>query len=145
MIRPMEKRDIPQVTEIEAICFSEPWSIRILEEGMDSRFDWFWVFETETGMIGGYCNLRIVAGDGELMRIAVRPEFRGYGFGKKLMDVLVDSARHQGAGHMSLEVRAGNEMAVNLYKTYGFQKEAVRKEYYRDPVEDAIIMVKRAI
>lgn len=141
----METSDISLVAELEVICFSQAWSQRTLEEGLNSRFDWFWVLETETGMIGGYCNLRIVAGEGELMRIAVRPEFRGHGFGKKLMDVLVDFARHHGAGPISLEVRAGNETAINLYKTYGFQKEAVRKGYYSAPIEDAYIMVAPSI
>lgn len=140
MIRPMEERDLALVAALEAACFSDGWSGRTLEEGFRSRFDWFWVWETETGMIGGYCNLRILAGEGELMRIAVSPEFRGRGMGRKLMGTLVDFAREQGVARMSLEVRSGNETAVNLYKTYGFQTEAVRRGYYSRPTEDALIM-----
>lgn len=145
MIRPMERRDLASVEEMETFCFQDSWSARILEEGLDSRFDWFWVWESETGMVAGYCNLRILAGEGELMRIAVRPEFRGHGLGRELMEVLVVFAREQGVKSVSLEVRTGNETAINLYKTYGFQTEGLRKDYYSHPTEDALIMWNHSI
>ena len=79
------------------------------------------------------------------MRIAVLPEYRGHGESKKLMDRLEISSREKEAPDLTLEVRAGNTPAINLYKFYGFQAEAVRKNYYYDPVEDALIMWRRPV
>ena len=77
---------------------------------------------------------------GELMRIAVLPEYRGHGYSRMLMDRMVRSAHENEAPDLTLEVRAGNEPAIGLYKSYGFVEEAVRKGYYHNPTEDALIM-----
>ena len=79
------------------------------------------------------------------MRIAVAPGLRGQGLSRRLMDRMVSSAREQGARDLTLEVRSGNETAISLYKAYGFKREAVRREYYRDPKEDAWIMWLRSL
>ena len=100
--------------------------------------------QLEAGVIG-YANFRFLAGEGELMRIAVLPEHRGCGESKKLMDRLEISAKEKEAPDLTLEVRAGNTPAINLYKSYGFQAEAVRKNYYQNPVEDALIMWRRSV
>ena len=70
MIRRMEERDIAAVAELEKLCFSENWSYHILESGIHSPYDVYYVFEQE-GKILGYCNLRVLAGEGEVQRIAV--------------------------------------------------------------------------
>ena len=75
-----------------------------------------------------------------MMRIAVHPDLRGRGYARILMDTLVRSAREQGASVITLEVRNSNQAARNLYKSYGFVEEAVRKSYYTEPIEDAVIM-----
>ena len=77
------------------------------------------------------------------MRIAVHPELRGRGLSRKLMDQLEETAREKGAEALTLEVRKSNRTAIELYKSYGFRKEAVRKNYYHDPDEDAFIMWRR--
>ena len=91
----------------------------------------------------GYCNLRVLAGEGEVQRIAVHPESRRLGLGRKMMDAMVEYAIREGAYAISLEVREGNLAARNLYESYGFAAEAVRKAYYHNPTEDALIMWKR--
>ena len=142
MIRRMEERDIPEVAELERICFSECWSARILESGIHSPYDVYYVFEQDERILG-YCNLRVLAGEGEVQRIAVQPDSRRYGVGRKMMDAMVEYAVREGACAMSLEVREGNTAARNLYESYGFVPEAVRKFYYHNPTEDALIMWKR--
>ena len=75
MIRRMEERDLAAVAELEKLCFSEHWSYHILESGIHSPYDVYYVFEQE-GKILGYCNLRVLAGEGEVQRIAVHPDSR---------------------------------------------------------------------
>ncbi len=79
------------------------------------------------------------------MRIAVFPEFRGQGYSRELMDRMEKSAAEKAVNALSLEVRAGNEVALGLYQSYGFREEARRKNYYQQPVEDAVIMWLRNI
>lgn len=141
-IRRMEEKDLPLIADLETVCFTESWSYGILEAGIHSPYDIYFVLEQD-GRILGYANLRILAGEGEIQRIAVLPEFRRLGVGRKLMDAMVEHARANQVCAITLEVRAGNEPARNLYESYGFVSEAVRKGYYRNPAEDAIIMWRR--
>lgn len=142
MIRLMRSEDLLQVAELEKICFSENWSYGLLESGIYSPYDVYYVYEQEEQILG-YCNLRLLAGEGEIQRIAVLPEYRRLGLGRKLMETMVDYAREKKAYAVSLEVRESNRAARNLYESYGFMKEAVRKGYYHNPEEDAVIMWKR--
>lgn len=139
MIRLMGEKDISLIRDLEQLCFSDPWSEQLLVQGLGSSLDTWYVLEEE-GRIFGYCNLRIIADEGEVERIAVHPQCRGLGYGKQLMERMVLFAKEQGVKEMTLEVRAGNDSAIKLYEAYGFVKEAVRKAYYREPLEDGIIM-----
>ena len=145
VLREMTRDEIPAVEQIEQTCFSDAWSEKLLSDMLESEWDEAWVLVNAGGAIIGYANFRFLAGEGELMRIAVLPEYRGRGESKKLMDRLETSAEEKKAQDLTLEVRAGNTPAVNLYKSYGFQAEAVRKNYYHDPVEDALIMWRRPV
>lgn len=144
MIRKMVRDDLEVVAGIENACFSEAWPFILLEEGLNNSLDAYFVVE-EDGVICGYCNIRVIAGEGEIQRIAVHPQFQGMGCGKKLMEAMVAFAREQGVCAITLEVRSGNLAARNLYKRYGFCEEALRRTYYRNPVEDAVIMWGRSI
>lgn len=144
MIRVMEQRDLEQVAELEKRCFSESWSYKLLEAGIHSSYDIYYVWEQEDRILG-YCNLRLLAGEGEIQRIAVLPEYRGMGLGRKMMDAMTEYARKNRAAAISLEVREGNLAARRLYESCGFAAEAVRKGYYHNPNEDAIIMWNRAV
>lgn len=141
-IRLMERRDLDPVAGLEEVSFSEPWSWRLLEEGLSCPWDTYWVAEEEEDVIG-YAALRILAGEGEIQRIAVHPSYRRQGVGKKLMEEMTSFATNQGVGDITLEVRAGNQAALSLYKSYGFSEEGIRKRYYRNPEEDAVIMWRR--
>lgn len=144
MVHEMRPEDALKVSEIERICFSDPWSFESVKEGGKSILDTWLVLEEE-GDVFGYCVFRVIAGEGELLRIAVLPGYRGRGLSKKLMDQVVEYSRKKGAGSMSLEVREGNKKARNLYKSYGFSEESIRKNYYQNPCENAVIMWNRRI
>lgn len=144
MVRRMKESDTGSAAEVERLCFSDPWTDVMIAEGLSGALDQFWVLEEEEH-ICGYCCMRSIAGEGEILRIAVLPKFRGRGYGKKLMETMVGFASSNGLKALTLEVRESNSHAINLYKTYGFETEAVRKEYYRNPKEDALLMWKRSI
>ena len=91
MIRLMEEADLEAVAELERICFSENWSYKLLESGLYSAYDTYYVF-AQDGQILGYCNLRILAGEGEVQRIAVRPEFRKKGIAGQLMKSMMEKS-----------------------------------------------------
>lgn len=142
MIRLMQVSDLEQVAELEKCCFSDHWSYKILEAGLHSPYDVYYVFEQEEKILG-YCNLRLLAGEGEVQRIAVLPQYRRLGLGRKMMDAMMNFSRENRAEAVSLEVRESNTAARRLYESYGFAAGAVRKGYYHNPTEDAIIMWNR--
>ena len=142
VIREMRTEDRGAVAELERKSFSEPWSESLIAEAESSPLDRLWVLLEEENIVG-YCNLRVIAGEGELMRIAVDPAARGRGLGRKLMEVLTEYAAKHQVEEITLEVRVSNEAAAALYRSFGFRIEAVRKRYYTNPVEDAFIMWRR--
>lgn len=144
MIRIMKTTDLESVADLEVRCFSEPWSYRILASGIHSNYDTYYVFEQDTAVIG-YANLRILAGEAEVQRIAVHPAWQGLGVGRKLMDAMVTNATIQRVSAIRLEVRGSNIAARSLYESYGFVTEAIRKAYYHNPIEDAYMMCRQML
>ena len=143
-VRLMQTEDVGQVARLEQLCFSDAWSEHLLTEGLTNKLDSYLVCEND-GEIVGYSVLRVLAGEGEIQRIAVLPTHRRVGIARRLMEKMVEISREKEAMEVSLEVRAGNTAARNLYESYGFLPEAVRKAYYHDPEEDAVIMWNRRI
>lgn len=141
-IEEFQQEHIPSVLELEKECFSDAWSEKLIRDLLSSTWDKTWVL-TEDDIVCGYCNFRIIAGEGELMRIAVHGNCRGQGYGRILMEQFLNEAETDNIENITLEVRASNKPAIALYESYGFKKEAVRKNYYSEPVEDALIYWKR--
>ena len=125
MVHEMGPEDISGVSKIEERCFSDPWSLEAVREGLENSLDTWLVLKEKEGILG-YCVFRIIAGEGELLRIAVLPEFQGRGLSKKLMDQMVEYSRKKKAETMFLEVRESNEKARNLYRSYGFSEEGIQ-------------------
>ena len=144
IIRPMAKEDLGQAAWIEASCFRESWSEEVLRESFGKPWNLFYVAE-EGGGLAGYGAACAIAGEGEIQRIAVLPEYRRLGVGRKMMEAMVNHAIRDRAYAISLEVRAGNLAARKLYESFGFAAEAVRKGYYHNPPEDALIMWRRGL
>ena len=143
-IRFMTEADLEQAAAIEAACFREPWSFDLLSSGYKNKWNLYLAAEKD-GRLAGYGAGCVIAGEGEIQRIAVLEEFRRQGLGRKLLDAMVAAARNRGARAMTLEVRESNEPAIKLYFSAGFRTEAQRKDYYRNPREDALIMWNRSI
>ena len=139
VLRAMTVDDISAVKQIEQTCFSDAWSEKLLSDLLESEWDEAWVLTDTDGTRIGYANFRFLAGEGELMRIAVLPEHRGCGESKKLMDRLEISAKEKEAPDLTLEVRAGNTGAQALYAALGYEALGRRPRYYSDG-EDALIM-----
>lgn len=141
-VRPMELSDVEAVAALEQEAFAVPWSAGILRAGLQSDLDLFYVLELD-GNLCGYGAMRILLDEGELLRIAVALAFRRRGLAKFLMDRMMEDAKERGVTAYTLEVRESNCGARRLYESYGFLEEAVRKDYYSNPKEDAIIMWRR--
>lgn len=144
MVRWVSREDLAAVVRLEEMCFSIPWSNTAIEEAFVNELYRFVAVE-EKGVIVGYANFRIVADEGEIERVAVHPDSRRRGYGRKLMEAMVEYSRKKGVRDMTLDVRVNNEKAINLYESCGFVEEGRRKDYYREPTEDAIIMWRRGI
>lgn len=144
MVRWMDETDLEAVADLERMSFSLPWSRDMIKDGFTKGFDRFLICEQEQEAAGYIC-FRYFEEEGEIERIAVHPRFRGMGLGRKLMEAMEEYVKGKGVANLTLEVRAGNEKAIKLYESCGFVKEALRRGYYRKPVEDAIIMWRRGI
>ena len=144
MVRWVSREDLAAVVRLEEMCFSIPWSNTAIEEAFANELYRFVAVE-EKGVIVGYANFRMVADEGEIERVAVHPDSRRRGYGRKLMEAMVEYSRKKGVRDMTLDVRVNNEKAINLYESCGFVEEGRRKDYYREPTEDAIIMWRRGI
>ena len=137
----MDKSHIDGVVEIEKACFSHPWTKDGIIEALDNRTK-FYVFEKDEKVLG-YVGVSVILDEGYITNVAVLPEYRGLGIGNALMKKLDDLAKLEKLSFISLEVRVSNQKAISLYEKFGYKIEGVRKNFYDDPKEDALIMTKR--
>ena len=138
---PIEQRHIKEIARLEEICFSEPWS----EEGILEAYRLgtkFFAAEADKKLIG-YIGIKAVIDEGYITNIAVFPRFRRRGVAKALLNKVFEFAKEKGLSFVSLEVRPSNTEAISLYEKTGFKEEGRRKNFYRLPLEDALIMTKR--
>ena len=134
----MQERHLAALAEIERACFHAPWSENMLREELGKGI--FLVAEQD-GKIIGYAGAWVILDESHITNIAVLKEHRGQGTGKRLTHGLLQYLSNLGAAYATLEVRRSNEIAQNLYKSLGFVQLGVRKRYYADNGEDALIMV----
>lgn len=142
VIRPMETEDVAQVSDMENQYFSMPWSSQALMEAVTAGQTLYMVAE-ESGEILAYCGMYCILDEGNINQVAVREDKRGLGIGRKLLQEFMQKGQELGINAYTLEVRVSNRPAIRLYETCGFVTEAVRKNFYQNPVEDAYIMWKR--
>ena len=141
IIRRMRAEDVPQIHDIEKQCFAMPWSERSIMHDLTENIVARWlVLADENEMILAYAALWLVVDEGHVCNIAVRPDVRGRGYGRRVTAALIDCAREEGMRLMTLEVRRSNGIAQALYHSLGFQDVGYRKRYYEDNREDALIM-----
>ena len=142
MIRRMIETDIERVYDIACRSFSDPWSMKLYADSLKNENDYNIVYETD-GEIAGFAILSVSFEMADIADIAVDEQYRNKGIGDKLMKEMITYGKSVGVSDYALEVRQSNLPAISLYKKYEFEIEAVRKQYYRNPVEDACIMFRR--
>ena len=140
-IRPMTKNDCEQVAAIEAVSFSIPWSLKAFTDTVEKDNFRYFVAD-EAGEILGYCGFLFVLDEAEIPNVCVKSSARKQGVGKKMMNALIEEAKKLGISTLFLEVRESNAAARTLYKSLGFAEDGIRKNFYEQPVEHAILMSK---
>ena len=137
----MEEKHIPFIAETEKENFSEPWSETSILESSKNNTTFF--IAERCGEPLGYVGLNFVLDEGYITNIAVKSTDRQKGIATKLLNKCVSFARLKNLSFISLEVRKSNKVAIDLYSKLGFKNEGLRKNFYRLPTEDAIIMTRR--
>ena len=135
----MGPSDLDGVMEIEKVSFPTPWSREMFIEDFPRDFSDTLVAAGTSDEILGYAVCWTIAGESHLLNIAVHPALRGQGIGRALLTECIRRAARAGASVIYLEVRAGNDAAQRLYRSMGFEFRGIRKGYYTDTAEDAII------
>lgn len=138
-IRALDAADLPAITAIEERVFSDPWPASFFLGELSHPFVWARVAE-HGGSLAGYSVALLGGGTGHLGNLAVAPEARRRGIAAALLADLLDEARARGVSQIGLEVRVSNFAAQDLYRAHGFGLAGVRRNYYRDTGEDALLM-----
>ena len=141
MIEVMNSSHVAQIAALEKICFSDPWSEKSVASELDNKLA-FWLVATEGDTVAGYIGSQTVMDETDMMNVAVHPDFRRQGIAEALVNGLVEQLKTMGSHCLTLEVRASNAPAISLYEKLGFSQIGRRKNYYRNPREDALILRK---
>ncbi len=141
--RKMRADDIDGVYKVEVSAFDHPWTLSSLKSEQKNKLSKYFVAENEDKSIVGYIGAWYIIDEAHITNVAVHKDFRGLGIGEGLVSTLVDNCKDESISAITLEVRSGNSVAQNLYKKFGFLPGGIRKEYYADNKEDAIIMWKQ--
>lgn len=140
----MDSSHINGVYELSKICFNIPWSLDSISNELENKLAKYVVAEdSSTKEVIGYAGVWIVAGEGDITNIAVNPSYRKQGIASDLLNKILETCSKNNCTDITLEVRVSNIPAQNLYTKFGFVNEGIRKKYYSDNGEDAIIMWKR--
>ncbi len=144
-VTPTTVEHIDDIMEVEKLSFKIPWSREsFFDELTKNEFAIYFSAAVEDRVVG-YAGMWKVFDEGHITNIAVHPQYRGNGIGSRLLENLIEKAKNTGIIRMTLEVRKGNLAARGLYKKYGFDAGGLRKAYYADNGEDAIIMWKNEL
>ena len=141
IITKMLQCHVPQIAELEKICFNDPWSENSIASELDNRLS-CWLVAIADDKVVGYVGSQTVLGETDMMNIAIHPDYRKQGIATELISALIEALNERGSHSLMLEVRASNEPAKSLYLKMGFDVVGVRKNYYRNPREDALILRK---
>ena len=142
IITNMTEKHVAQVAELEKICFgSAAWSEKSVASELENPLS-VWLVAVEDEKVLGYVGSQTVIDETDMMNVAVHPDYRKQGIAGELIARLVESLKLRKSHSLTLEVRASNEPAKNLYKMLDFEEIGIRKNYYRNPKEDALILRK---
>ncbi len=137
----MKAIHVPQVADLEALCFSDPWPEQAVAGELTNDLS-FWLVAVDGDRLAGYVGSQTVGWESDMMNIAVHPDFRRQGIAAALVEKLIRELNLRGSRSLTLEVRTSNTPAIAMYEKLGFQQVGLRKNYYRHPKEDARILRK---
>lgn len=140
-IVPMNEHHVPQIARLERECFADPWSQQSIASELHNPLS-LWLVAQEGQTLLGYVGSQTCLDETDMMNIAVSPASRRQGVARALIEALVSALRERGSKQLTLEVRASNGPARQLYESLGFLQVGLRKNYYRNPKEDALILRK---
>lgn len=140
-IVPMNEYHVPQIALLERECFADPWSQQSIASELHNPLS-LWLVAQEGQTLLGYVGSQTCLDETDMMNIAVSPASRRQGVARALIEALVSALRERGSKQLTLEVRASNGPARQLYESLGFLQVGLRKNYYQNPKEDALILRK---
>lgn len=139
----MTLEHVNEIVELEKICFYTAWTKKdFIKEINENKLAVYLIAKSENKIIG-YAGMWHILDEGHITNIAVLPEYRRLKVGSKLVTKLIDIAIEKLITALTLEVKISNFAAQKLYTGFGFKPEGIRKKYYSDTGEDAVIMWKR--
>lgn len=139
ILKEMDSSDLEGVYEVSSLSLKETWSLNSIEKELNNKLATY-IICLEDSKVLGFAGSWLIASEGQITNVAVHPNSRGKGIGKYLMEKLIFALKNKGCTDITLEVRKSNIIAQNLYKSLGFKEEGIRKNFYEDNKEDAIIM-----
>lgn len=137
----MTQKHVPSVAVLEKLCFSDPWSENSVASELSNPLS-LWLVALEDETVIGYIGSQTVMGETDMMNVAVHPDHRRRGIARRLIELLIQMLKERESQCLTLEVRASNISAINLYTEMSFQEVGRRRNYYRNPKEDALILRK---
>lgn len=140
LVRRMTLDDVERVSAIEAEAFPLPWTAADFRHELTENKVARYLVVEEAGEVAAFAGVHVIIDQGHVTNIAVAEQHRGKGYGRLVTAALMQYAANLGATYLTLEVRASNQAAQNLYASLGFIKVSVRKRYYEDTGEDAWLM-----
>lgn len=141
IIRRMTLEDLDSVVAIERATFPTPWSKESFQQELTRNVAARYLVAEKNGQVIGYGGAWVILDESHITNIAIAQAHRGLGYGRQLTQALMQYLSNLGAAYATLEVRKSNLRAQNLYQSVGYMALGVRKRYYEDNQEDAIIMV----
>ncbi len=142
VIKPLTEEDVDAVCVLEEEAFSMPWHKESFLEMINNKDACYLVGLWEEEVVAS-CGLRNIVGDGEITNVVTKAAMRGKGVAKQMLLRLMEEGVKMGVEAFTLEVRKSNAPAIHLYESLGFVTEGIRKNFYEEPQEDALIMWKR--
>ena len=139
-IERMNETHVAAVAALEKLCFADPWSLSSIASELNNPLA-LWLVAVEDGDLIGYIGSQSVMGESDMMNVAVHPDHRRKGLGEMLVLALCEALSGENTS-LALEVRASNAPAISLYEKLGFVQVGLRRNYYRNPKEDALILRK---
>ena len=137
----MAPSHVQQVAELEKLCFTTPWSEKSIASELTNIYA-LWLVAEDQGVVVGYIGSQLSHPEADVMNVAVTPDRRREGIAEVLVDSLITELKRIGCSSLTLEVRASNDPAIGLYHKIGFHEVGLRKNYYHNPKEDALILRK---